>query len=122
MLSGLSFLVAAETGAIVRRHVRMMVLLTMAIVTLIAAIVTTLVALHSWLLTRFTSIEASLMIAAGLLVLSIVFVFAAMFVRNAKRNRSQLASAALVMVPTAAKLVSKRADIVTFGLLTVVAV
>jgi divalent metal cation (Fe/Co/Zn/Cd) transporter len=122
MLSGLSLLIASETGAMVRRQLRWLALMTVAVMILIAALSFSLMALYIWLQGRFSPVEASLIIALGLFVLAACLLIAAALVRRAKRDRSPVAATALVMAPTAAKLVARRIDFATLSVAGVIAI
>jgi uncharacterized membrane protein YhaH (DUF805 family) len=122
MFSGLSLLIASETGVMVRRQLRWFALMAVAAVVLIAALSFGLMALYIWLQSRFSPVEASLIIAGGLFALAICLILAAVMVRRARRDRSPLAATALVMAPTAARLVARRIDVATISVAGVIAI
>lgn len=121
MWSGLSYLLASEAGDAVRRHVRAALFLAVGLLAGLIGIVFGLLALHTWLLSRMSSIEASLLIAAGLAVVSIVFIVVALMVRKARRQASGMTSTAIVAAPLALKMLAGRSQIKTLGVIGVVA-
>ncbi len=104
-----------------RRHVRAALFLAVGLLAGLIGIVFGLLALHTWLLSRMSSIEASLLIAAGLAVVSIVFIVVALMVRKARRQASGMTSTAIVAAPLALKMLAGRSQIKTLGVIGVVA-
>jgi hypothetical protein len=121
MLSGLSFLAATEAGEALRRHMRAAIIAAMGAVAGLGGIVFCLIALHAWLLQRMSPVEASLVIAAGLIVLSLIFVAVAAFIRRSRRQPSALAATALVATPVALRLLGGRLDFKALGIAGVLA-
>jgi hypothetical protein len=121
MWSGLSLLAATEAGEVLRRHIRAAAIAGFGILAGMAGLVFGLIALHAWLLQRFTPIEASLMIAAGLVFVCMTFLLIAVFVRRSRKNPSALAATALVAAPMAARLIGGRLDFKVVGIASVLA-
>jgi hypothetical protein len=122
MLRGLSLLAASEASAAVKRSLHVAAIIAAAVVAALAAAGFALVALQAWLSQRMTPIEASLVVAGGLLALAIIMVIAAAVVRRRRRQSSPLATAALVIAPTAARVAMRRLDVATIGMAAVVAI
>jgi hypothetical protein len=122
MLKGLSLLAASEAGAAVRRNLRWAALILAASLVAIGAIVFGLIALHSWLLMSLSPVEASLVIAAGLGIVALVLLIAAVWVRRSRRSASPLAATALVMAPTAMRLAARRLEPAAIGVAAVIAI
>jgi hypothetical protein len=121
MWSGLSLLAATELGETLRRQIRAASIALIGAIVGFTGLVFGLIALHAWLLQRVTPIEASLIIAAGLLAVSIVFLAAAAFSRRSRKNSSGLTSTALVAAPIAMRLIGARLDFRTVGIAGVLA-
>ncbi len=121
MWSGLSFLAATEAGEAFRRLTRSAAIAFAGIMTGLAALAFALIALQTWLLQRFTPIEANLIITGGLAVVSIVFLAIATSVRRSRKNPSALASTAIVAAPMAARLIGGRLDFKAVGIASVLA-
>jgi hypothetical protein len=121
MWSGLSFLAATEVGETLRRQLRAASIALVAGIIGLAGLVFCLLALHAWLLQHVTSVEASLIIAAGLLTVSIMLLAAAAFARRSRKGSSGLTSTAIVAAPIAMRLIGARLDFRTIGIAGVLA-
>jgi hypothetical protein len=121
MWSGLSFLAATEAGEVLRRHIRAAAIASFGILAGVAALAFGLIALHAWLLQRFTPVEASLMIAAGLVLVCVAFLMIAVFVRRSRKYPSALASTAIVAAPMAVRLIGGRLNFKAVGIASVLA-
>ncbi len=121
MWSGLSFLAATEAGEAFRRSLRAAIATAVAAITGLTGLVFALVALHAWLVQRFTPVEASLMIAGGLIVVSLVFIIIAGVIRRSRKPTSALASSAIVAAPMALRLIGGRLDFKAVGIAGVLA-
>jgi hypothetical protein len=121
MWSSLSFLAANELGDTFRRQIRGASIALMGAIVGLAGLVFCLIALHSWLLLRVTPIEASLIIAAGLLTASVALLAAAAFARRSRKSSSGLTSTAIVAAPIALRIIGRRLDFRTVGIAGVLA-
>lgn len=108
MFGGLTALLASEVGGVVRRNVTVYGLLLVAVVIAACAIGYGLDALHGFLALRYGAIAASLWVAGGLLLLSLILLSVALYLKNRRRPGRPLAAAALVATPVAAKLIGAR--------------
>ena len=107
MLGGLTGLVTREVGGVVRRNVTVVVLYLLAGVLAAGAVGYGLDALHTVLALHYGAITASLSIAGGLLVTSLLMLGIALYVKNRPRPDRRLA-AAVAAAPIAASLVGSR--------------
>jgi apolipoprotein N-acyltransferase len=121
MWSSLSFLAATDLGDTFRRQIRGASIAFLGAIVGLAGLVFCLIALHSWLMLRATPIEASLIIAAGLLTASVALLAAAAFARRSRKNSSGMASTAIVAAPIAMRLIGRRLDFRTVGIAGVLA-
>jgi predicted anti-sigma-YlaC factor YlaD len=103
MLGGLAALVAGEVRGIVRRNVTVLVLCLVAGLLAVAAAGYALNALHTVLALHYGAVAASLSIAGGLLVASLLVLGIALYVKSRPRPDRRLA-AAVAAAPVAAKL------------------
>ncbi|WP_186417709.1 hypothetical protein [Bosea sp. CS1GBMeth4] len=107
MLGGLAALVASEIRGILRRNLTVLVLCLVAGLLAAAAIGYALNALHTILALHYGAVIASLSIAGGLLLASLLALGIALYVKNRPRPDRSLA-AAVAAAPVAASLVGNR--------------
>jgi hypothetical protein len=115
----LTSLAAIELGTMIRRNVSAAVVYGISGIIALTGLIFGLVAAQAWLQTRMTDIEASLVIAGALLVLSIVVALIAYRMKHRRRSRSELTATALTSLPLAARLVTAR---INWGTMTVAGV
>lgn len=108
MLGGLGATAFAEIAGAVRRNLWIVGLYAVAALTGVAAIGYGLDALHTVLIASYGPAGASLLIAAGLVVVMLILLGAAIYLRTAKRERRAFATTALVAAPFALRLFSGR--------------
>jgi hypothetical protein len=108
MLGGLGAFIASEVGGAVRRNVIIYGLYGLAALLLVCAAGYVLGALHTVLTIHYGSAQASLIIAGGLLVGSLLILGVAAYLRSRPRPARPLATTALVAAPIAAKLMGSR--------------
>lgn len=107
MLGGLAALVASEIRGILRRNLTVLVLCLVAGLLAAAAIGYALNALHTVLALHYGGVVASLSIAGGLLLASLLALGVALYVKSRPRPDRRLA-AAVAAAPVAASLVGNR--------------
>lgn len=107
MLGGLAALVASEIRGILRRNLTVLVLCLVAGLLAAAAIGYALNALHTVLALHYGGVVASLSIAGGLLLASLLALGVALYVKSRPRPDRSLA-AAVAAAPVAASLVGNR--------------
>jgi hypothetical protein len=107
MLGGLTGLVTREVGGVVRRNVTVLVLYLLAGLLAAGAVGYGLDALHTVLTQHYGAVAASLSIAGGLIVVSLLMLGIAAYVKSRPRPGRRLA-AAVAAAPIAASLVGKR--------------
>lgn len=121
MWGGLGLLAISEARATARKHIRALILTAVAALFALAAFVFAMVALHGWLTQRFTFVEASLIVTAGLVVVALIFLLAANWVKHSRNERSPAASAALVALPAAVKAIGNPKNASALGVAGVIA-
>ena len=119
MWSNLALLAANEVGGVFRRNVTAVAFYTASGITALIGVVFGLIAVHFWLSTRMSEIEASLSIAGALLVLAMLIASIGYFMKNRRRTRTEVTSTALIALPIAARLVTSR---ISWGTMTVAAI
>jgi hypothetical protein len=117
--NSLALLAANEVGGMFRRNVTAVAFYAAAAVTALGGGAFGLIAAHSWLSIRMSSIEASLSIAGGLLALAIIIAGIGYFMKHRRRSRTEVTSTALIALPIAARMVTSR---VSWGTMTVAAI
>jgi hypothetical protein len=117
--NSLALLAANEVGGMFRRNVTAVAFYAAAGITAVMGVVFGLVAAHIWLSTRMSEIEASLSIAAALLVLAMLIAGVGYFIKHRRRTRTEVTSTALIALPIAARLVTSR---VSWGTMSVAAI
>lgn len=108
MLGGLGAFIASEVGGAIRRNVIVYGLYGLAALLLVCAAGYALGALHTVLTFHYGSAQASLIVAGGLLVGSLIVIGVAAYLRSRPRPARPLARTALVAAPIAAKLMGSR--------------
>lgn len=108
MFGGLGAFIASEVSGAVRRNLTVYGLFGLAVLLVLCAGGYALNALHTVLGLRYGAVAASLWIAGGLLVASLLAVGIALLVKNRRRPPRPYATAALAAAPVAAKLVGSR--------------
>lgn len=121
MWKALSLIAANEFGGKLRSHVVAFGIHVLAGVVALVGIVFGLLALRTWLGFHMSEIEASLIIAAALLVIALVIVLAGISYKRRPRPPAALTSTALVAVPLAASILGKRLNLGTIILVGVIA-
>jgi hypothetical protein len=116
---GLSLLVANEMGGAVKRNMTVAAYFAAAGIVAVLASVFGLLALQNWLSLHVSDTEASLIVAAGLLVVAIGIGLIGYSLKNRRKSSSELTSTALAALPLAAQLIPSR---VRMGTLTLIAV
>ena len=108
MLGGLGAFLASEVSGAVKRNVTIYVLYGAAVLLLICAGGYGLNALHTVLTLYYGAVAASLWIAGGLLVVSLLLLGIATYVKNRPRPARPLAATALVAAPVAARVLGSK--------------
>ncbi len=119
MWNSLALLAANEVGGRFRRNLAAVAFYAASGIVALIGVVFGLVAVHFWLSTRMSEIEASLSIASALLVLAMVIAGIGYFMKNRRRTRTEVTSTALIALPIAARLVTSR---ISWGTMTVAAI
>lgn len=107
MFRGLTLLAAHEAASVVRQRAISIAFYAGAALVAAIAAVYALNALHDWLSPQVSPILASLMIAGGLLVVSLLLAIAGWVQRNRRPKTSAATSAALLAAPLAARGIGK---------------
>lgn len=119
MFRGLSLLAMSEVGGLVKRNMRALVYYAAAAAAALIGVVFILQAIHAWLLTRLSPMEANLVIAGAMLALGLVLY--AVGRHSAKRKSSPpLSSAAMVAAPLAAGFVGRNVSYATLAVAAMV--
>ena len=108
MLGGIGSFITAEVSGVVRRNVTVYGLFGLAALLMICAGGYALNALHTVLMLRYGAVAASLWIAGGLFLASLIALGMAAIVKNRRRPPRPAATAALAAAPLAAKLIGSR--------------
>ncbi len=121
MWKALSLIAANEFGGTLRSHAVAFGIHVLAGVVALVGSVFGLLALRTWLGFHVSEIEASLIIAAVLLVLALIITWVGFYYKRRPRPATALTSTALVAVPLAASILGKRLNLGTIVLVGVVA-
>lgn len=122
MWGDLGLLAVDEARAVARRHLRAVLLAALAAAFAVGAAVMVIVALHAWLQSRYSPIEASVLLAFALACAGFVLFLASTWVRRSRRERS-VSSRALVAAPAAlSALVGRRVNVSTVGVVGAMAI
>lgn len=121
MWKGLSLLAASEVRDSYQRYMAAAVWTLVAALAGLAALAFALVAAHGWLSLEMSSISASLVIAAALGVVALIFLGVAAAARKRPVRPSPVASSALIAAPYALSMATRRLNFSTLAILGVVA-
>jgi len=109
MIGGLGSYIASEISGTVKRNVTIYGLFAVAGLLMLCAAGYALSAVHTILALRYGPVAASLWIAGGLLLVALIALGTALYIKNRKRpTRAIPASAAFAAAPIAFKLFSSR--------------
>lgn len=108
MLGGLGAFLASEINGVVKRNLIVYGLYGLSVLLLVGATGYTLNALHTVLALRFGEVEASLIVAGGLVIAALLVFALAAFIKSRRRPPRPLAKTALAAAPIAAKLMGSR--------------
>jgi hypothetical protein len=122
MWNGLSLLAATEFGSMLKRNLRAITYYVASALIAGIALVFLLQATHSWLVLHMSTIWASLLIAAVMLLFAGLLLLIGHDAGKRKSAPSPLASTALVAVPFAARMIGKRISLGTVAVAGVVAI
>lgn len=108
MFGGLGALIASEIGGAVRRNVMIYALYALAALLTLGAVGFALGALHTVLSLRYGAVEASLIVAGGLLVAALLVFALAAYIKSKPRPARPIAATALAAAPIAASVLGSR--------------
>ncbi|KRE11319.1 hypothetical protein ASE63_20400 [Bosea sp. Root381] len=109
MAGGLGGFIASEISGAVRRNVTVYVLMGFAALLMFCAAGYALNALHSHLALQHGTVAASLYIAGGLLLVALVALGIALYLKNRRRPGPPVAATAMMAAPLLAPLAAKLA-------------
>lgn len=113
MWKGLALLAANEVGGTVKRNLTAIAFYAAAGVVALMAFGYGLAALHGWIMAYMTPIEASLVMAGGLLILAFLIAMIGLSYKRKRNPPMQASTAALVVMPLAARIVGGRVNLAT---------
>jgi hypothetical protein len=108
MLGGLGAFLASEINGVVKRNLIVYGLYGLSALLIVCAAGYALNALHTMLVLRFGGVEASLMVAGGLVIAALLVFALAALIKSRRRPPRPLATTALAAAPIAAKLMGSR--------------
>ncbi|WP_439495503.1 hypothetical protein [Bosea sp. (in: a-proteobacteria)] len=108
MLGGLGAFLASEINGVVKRNLIVYGLYGLSALLIVCAAGYALNALHTMLVLRFGGVEASLMVAGGLIIAALLVFALAALIKSRRRPPRPLATTALAAAPIAAKLMGSR--------------
>ena len=119
MMKGLTLLAAQEIGGSVKRRMTAMGLFAAAGIVGLTGVIYALNALRDWLSTQFTTLEANLMVAGGLIVVAAILVVVGIARKRRPAGNGAATSAAILAAPLAVKTIGRLniGTIATIGVL-----